>query len=479
MPQRRGWRQPKQDHSVYVQQLFKDFLMRNNEVPTTAVPNDARTNFGRPDPNIAEQRKQPGIFDRAVYARFERNTNSGSFIRQQSTNRSKTGLMRWIDQQRNNRPQRNGQKVSRLDDYLNLPGNFFSGTEHMKLPFEGADRTIGNVTYNFVPPATSTPFDRMASFGVSGVLSDPEELQSNPLSRSKPTSSITSRAWEIFLKNCEEYLTGVTKEHERASELMHQRKELGILFKTDDSNIPVHQKDGPEVRIDYSYKATPTIVTKHNDVIGGPFSSGRDNLSSINQHYFLNSRTCDLMSLETSMEITDPFPVTLDDPIPEQDPIPIKHQKRNNVTFLIEPNSQINFKPSSVPAGLDSNHDDDILLTASPPSPNLSSSRRRCLYEESTFLLDRVPSDDTLMEKLDALLEDEEFNIQGNTDHEFDFCTPANQPTMNISFPSQLRIINNPTDDSIVANAEFTNTPLHSQDLMMAPTIQNFRELLF
>uniref|UniRef100_A0A182RE85 Uncharacterized protein n=1 Tax=Anopheles funestus TaxID=62324 RepID=A0A182RE85_ANOFN len=480
MPQRRGWRQPKQDHSVYVQQLFRDFLTRNNEIPTAAAPTDARTNFCRPEPVVTEQRKQPGIFDRAVYARFERNTNSGSFIRQEPSNRSKTGLMRWIDQQRNNRPQRNvGQKVSRMDDYLNLPGNFFSCTEHMKLPFEVADKTIGNVTNvtnNFVPPATSTPFDRMAAFGVSGVLSDPEELQSNsPIFQ--PTSDTKSSAWEMFLKNCEEYFSGVTKEHECANELVQQRKEMETCLKTGEINIPGHQiGDRPDTRIE----TIPVMASKRSHIFDEPTSSNNSDISlMINHNQSRNSRECDHMSLETAMELPNPFPAILDDV--NQEPILAKHKKRNNVTFLIEPNSQSKFKPCSRPTQVLSGQADDILLTASPPSPTMSSSRRRCLYEESTFLLDRMPSDDTLMEKLDALLEEEEFNIHAeNMDHEFDLCTPANQPTMNITFPSQLRVMNNPADDSIIANTDFANTPLYlSQDLMMASIIQDFREALF
>ncbi|XP_053659997.1 uncharacterized protein LOC128709037 [Anopheles marshallii] len=482
MPQRRGWRQPKQDHSVYVQQLFRDFLTRNGEIPITAGPNDARMNFCGPKPGVTEQRKQPGIFDRAVYARFERNTNNGSFIRQEPTHRSKTGLMRWIDQQRNNRSQRNvAQKPPRLDDYLNLPGNFFSETDHMKLPFEVADRTIGNVTSNFVPPATSTPFDRMASFGVSGVLSDPEELQSNrPVIQS--TSSTTSSIWDLFLKNCEDYLTDVTNEHECTSEWIHQRQEMQTLVQTGEINLSDHYKYRPDIGTD----TIPVKTSKHSEIIGEPLANSRDNSLTTNCYHAQNSRTFDLMSLVTPMEthdILNPFPVILDDLKPDQDPMLKKRKKRNNVTFLIDPNSQSKFKTCSTvqTTQKESSQVDDILLTASPPSPNMSSNRARYLYEESTFLLDRMPSDDTLLEKLDALLEEEEFSIHGGiTIPDIDFYTLANQPTIDISFPSQLKAMNHPTDDSIVANADFPDTPMYlTQDLTIAPTIQNFQEAMF
>uniref|UniRef100_A0A182SPA2 Uncharacterized protein n=1 Tax=Anopheles maculatus TaxID=74869 RepID=A0A182SPA2_9DIPT len=424
MPQRRGWKQPKQDHSVYVQQLFKDFLTRNNEVPITGTSNNARTNLWT-EPGISEQRKQPGIFDRAVYARFERNTNSGSFIRQEPTSRSKTGLMRWIDQTRNKRAPRNvAQKVSRLDDYLNLPGTFFSGTEQMKLPFEVADKTLGNVTNNFIPPATSTPFDRMASFGTSGVLSDPEELQFNH-SDVRPTATSTKpSAWEMFLQSCGEYLANATKEYDCTNELNYQRKEMENLLKTDEATLSVQQVEQQKI----TTKTTPAIASKRYDIVDEQLmNTGNDSLINRN-NCTRNSRVCDDMSLATPVENANPFP------------------------------------------------------TASPPSPTLSSSRRHCLYEESTFLLDRMPSDDTLMEKLDALLEEEEFNIQGDAmDHEFNFCTPAHhQATFNVSFPSQFPVINDAADDLMFTDAAFTDTPLYlSQDLMMAPTIHGFQEALF
>ncbi|XP_052890583.1 uncharacterized protein LOC128298822 [Anopheles moucheti] len=476
MPQRRGWREPKQDHSVYVQQLFRDFLTRNSEIPITTGPNNARMNLCAPKPGVTEQRKQPGIFDRAVYARFERNTNNGSFIRQEPTHISKTGLMRWIDQQRNNRSQRNvAQKPTRLEDYLNLPGNFFYDTEHMKLPFEVADKTLGNVTSNFVPPATSTPFDRMASFGVSGVLSDPEELQSNSVV-TQPTSSTTSSAWDLFLKKCEDYLTVVTNEHKCASEWINQRQEMHTLLQTGEINFPDHFKDRSD-------KSTDTLPVKSSskEIIGEPLDDSTDN--SLTSHYqnSRNSRTCDRMSLETPTEIPNHFPVILDAPLPDQDPTLKKPKKRNNVTFLIEPSSQSKFKPCPRATQMESSQVDDILLTASPPSPNMSSSRARCLHEESTFLLDRMPSDDTLLEKLDALLEEEEFSIHGETTApEFDFCIPTDHPTINISFPSQLQVMDHPADDSIVANAYFADTPMYlSQDLMMTPTIQDLQAALF
>uniref|UniRef100_A0A182PZP3 Uncharacterized protein n=1 Tax=Anopheles farauti TaxID=69004 RepID=A0A182PZP3_9DIPT len=122
MPQRRGRKPPKQDHSVYVQQLFQDFLSRNNGRLAAAPQCDTRTNFFQPEPvNVPEQRKKPGIFDRAVYARFERD-NNGGFMRQEPTIGAKTGLMRWIDHQRNQRmPQNQVHKSLRTDDYLNLP----------------------------------------------------------------------------------------------------------------------------------------------------------------------------------------------------------------------------------------------------------------------------------------------------------------------------------------------------------------------
>ncbi|XP_050069814.1 uncharacterized protein LOC126557931 [Anopheles maculipalpis] len=474
MPQRRAWKQPKQDHSVYVQQLFKDFLTRNNEVPIAGATNNARTNCFRPEPCISKPRKQPGIFDRAVYARFERNTNSGCFMRQEPTNRSKTGLMRWIDQTRNKGAPRNlAQKASsRMDDYLNLPGNFFSGTEQMELPFEVADKTFGNVTNNFIPPATSTPFDRMASFGVSGVLSDPEELQTNH-SEVRPTSASSTKSseWEMFLKSCGEYLADVTKKHDCGSELTYQRKEMEKLLNTDDINLP-----------EKSMETMPAIVSKRSNVVDEQ-QINTGNESQLDESSCpTNRQACELISLATPMNHADPFPTILDDPIPEQDLLATtNHKKRNNVTFLLEPFSPAKFESGSRLKKV-SPLKDDMLLTASPPSPTLSSNRRHCLYEESTFLLDQMPSDNTLMEKLDALLEEEEFNIQGDTmEQEFNFCTPAHhQATFNVSFPNQFGLVNNSADDSIITNAEFTDTPLYfSQDMMMAPTLQEFQEALF
>uniref|UniRef100_A0A182YEQ9 Uncharacterized protein n=1 Tax=Anopheles stephensi TaxID=30069 RepID=A0A182YEQ9_ANOST len=480
MAQRRGWKQPKQDHSVYVQQLFKDFLTRNNEVPIAGASNNARTNQW-PEPVISEQRKQPGIFDRAVYARFERNTNSGNFVRHEPTNRSKTGLMRWIDQTRNKRAPRNvTQRVSRMDDYLNLPGNFFSGTEQLKLPFEVADKTLGNVTNNFIPPATSTPFDRISSFGVSGMLSDPEELQSNHVEVRPTASSTKSSAWEMFLNSCGAYLTDVTKEYDCASELNYQRKEMENLLKTDETHRPVQKTEQLIIPVE----TIPAIVSKRNDIVGERMNNCDNHLLTNGHNCSRNSRACDRMSLATPGENANPFSAILDDPMQEQDLLSTtNHKKRNNVTFLLELSSQANFDSCSRPKQIEGTQD-DMLLTASPPSPTLSSRRRHCLYEEHTFLLDRMPSDDTLMEKLDALLEEEEFNIQGEAlDHELNFCTPAHhQATFNVSFPNQFRVVNSAADDSIITNADFAEAepPLYlSQDLMMAPTIHSFEEALF
>ncbi|XP_053674331.1 uncharacterized protein LOC128724630 [Anopheles nili] len=339
MPARRGWKQPKQDHSVYVQQLFKDFLTRNTEKPADIADTDTRTNFFQRDSTAAVQRKQPGIFDRAVYARFERDTHNGGFMRQEPVAGLKTGLMKWIDHQRNHRTHQNVlHKTTRSDDYLNLPGNFFSGSDQMQLPFDAADKTIGNVTNNFVPPAASTPFDRLSSFGISGVLSDPEEFQSNTPNTS-PCDENTIE-WKAFLNSVEEYL------------------------------ISIHQDD------------------------------------------------------DTTQE--------------------------------------------------------EILLTASPPSPTLSSRRRHGLYEENTFLLpDHMSTDDTLMQKLDALLDDDDFNgMQKGFIGDFDFTSPANQ-TMNVTFPTHFQISEDTLEDSML-NVDIAETPLHlSQDMLSATTLSVIREPFF
>lgn len=456
MPARRGWKQPKQDHSVYVQQLFKDFLTRNTEKPADIADTDTRTNFFQRDSTAAVQRKQPGIFDRAVYARFERDTHNGGFMRQEPVAGLKTGLMKWIDHQRNHRTHQNVlHKTTRSDDYLNLPGNFFSGSDQMQLPFDAADKTIGNVTNNFVPPAASTPFDRLSSFGISGVLSDPEEFQSNTPNTSPCDENTTE--WKAFLNSVEEYLISIHQDGNPASILEQQRKELEVLPVSTETEQPIPIINRPEL----TEPQTALIPSKH-------FSerpSWKDHSLISNQNYFLDGKC----NSATTLDAPDPCP---SNPDKNDEMIVQTTKKRNNVTFLIETFSQTIHE--------DDTTQEEILLTASPPSPTLSSRRRHGLYEENTFLLpDHMSTDDTLMQKLDALLDDDDFNgMQKGFIGDFDFTSPANQ-TMNVTFPTHFQISEDTLEDSML-NVDIAETPLHlSQDMLSATTLSVIREPFF
>ncbi|KFB46337.1 AGAP013302-PA-like protein [Anopheles sinensis] len=451
MPQRRSWKPPKQDHSVYVQQLFKDFLKRNHGKQTAVVPGDSRTNFVQTETTV-RQRKQPGIFDRAVYARFERDANGAGFKRQAPSTGFKTGLMKWIDQQRNHRQQQHTvlQKTTRSDDYVNLPDNFFSGVEQMKMPIEVADRTLGNVTNNFVPPATSTPFERLASFGISGVLSDPDEFQPTA-----PDGSIQSE-WQCFLKSVDKYLIHVTQDDHETSLVDKQRKELFDLLQDSSNNAQHLSQINPAKQ--------PTLTTQRandvpksqgieNDPFGRP--SWRDHSLISNQQY------CPHRS--PNLDITVSPPATFHRPVPN---LPEDSREKNvrknlesinrtNVTFLIEP-----FTES--PCSLDTPQD-DILLSASPPSPTLPSSPRDTLFDGRTFLLDQTRTEDTLMAKLDALLEEDDFSNEddGLINFDFNFASQRNQTAMNITFPNHSRIAANFLDESLPLGKDRTDTNMY------------------
>lgn len=485
MSKRRGWRHPKQDHSVYVQQLFKDFLARNT-VNSIANPSiETRKNFSRAESKISENCKQRGIFDRAVYARFERNTNCGGFIRQEPTRRSKTGLMRWIDQQCSKHEQRAViQKTSRKDDYLNLPGNFFSGTEQMKLPFDMADRTLGNVTNNFIPPATSTPFDRLTSFGVSGVLSDPDEFQTNQPNQKK-SACFKSTIWDTFLKSCVEHFNTIAKEHGCQSALNLQRDEMETLLRKTGSNPPLHQL----FKLEMQKEPHPTTPGKKKSDVT-PIVSKNHQLTNKKKYppIIAHSRPISVVPPKTTHNQTC---VTVDDLMLETDSTAIDQNIPNNFPFFMETCSQ------KLPH-VDATQDDLLLVsnllfscfvlsfvtyiyrlqTASPPSPIRFARHEhpRCLYDESTFLVDLIARDDFLTEKLDGLLKDEDFNIDGiSTDRRFDFGTPSNETIMNNTFPNHFQTIN-----YLESNENFAGIPVYlSQDILAATTIQDSQEAMF
>ncbi|XP_058118646.1 uncharacterized protein LOC131288357 [Anopheles ziemanni] len=455
MPQRRSWKPPKQDHSVYVQQLFKDFLKRNHGKPTNVVPMDTRTNFVQTETTV-RQRKQPGIFDRAVYARFERDANGAGFKRQDSTTGFKTGLMKWIDQQRNHRQQQHTvlPKTTRSDDYLNLPDNFFSGVEQMKMPIEVADRTLGNVTNNFVPPATSTPFERLASFGISGVLSDPDEFQPNHQATA-PVGSVQCE-WQCFLKSVDKYLINVTQDDQETSLVDKQRIELFDLLQ-DSSNNAQHTSQGHPAK-------QPTLSTQRandipktqgieNDQFGRP--SWRDHSLISNQHYRAHrSRDLDI-TISPLATRHRPIPNIPDGSREKNIQKNIESFDRTNVTFLIEPFAE---SPCSLHTS-----PDDVLLSASPPSPTLPSSPREALFDGQTFLLDQTRAEDTLMAKLDALLEEDNFSNDddGLINFDFNFASQRNLTAMNITFPNHSRLAADFLDESFSHGKDITDTDMY------------------
>lgn len=91
-----------------------------------------------------------------------------------------------------------------------------------------------------------------------------------------------------------------------------------------------------------------------------------------------------------------------------------------------------------------------------------------------------MPTDDTLMEKLDALLADDGFEGRRDSlDYHFHFATPMNQPTMNITFPSNRFGVANDTLDDMV-DVDMAATPFNlSQDFTFAPTMPELRKPLF
>uniref|UniRef100_A0A182J5C6 Uncharacterized protein n=1 Tax=Anopheles atroparvus TaxID=41427 RepID=A0A182J5C6_ANOAO len=455
MPQRRGWKPPKQDHSVYVQQLFKDFLTRNHGKSANVAPTDTRSHFFQTE-TTAQQRKQPGIFDRAVYARFERDTN-GAFKRQESTAGFRTGLMKWIDQQRHQRQQRTVlQKTTRSDDYLNLPDGFFSGVEQMKLPIQIDDRTLANITTNFIPPATSTPFER----GASGVLSDPDEFQPH---QDSAADGNKQRGWESFLKDVDEYLSSVIPNGTDTTLVDQQRKELKSFLpnssKVMEKDPPKHPAQQPTL---YPQAPThqgqqttlypPEAAPRNIPIAPGTQSinldrpSWRDH-SLISNQLFCAHHTHGARDVTISQSVTPHHTLpTVADRFLEE----VAQEKRNNrpnVTFLIQPFSQTPCQMGKSPT--------DILLTASPPSPTLPSSPSGGLLSEHTFLLDQTRADDTLMAKLDALLQDEDFNnLYEGPNFDFDFASQRDQAAMEITFPNHPRRANVYQDEAFACGID-------------------------
>ncbi|XP_055551752.1 uncharacterized protein LOC129734056 [Wyeomyia smithii] len=138
-----------------------------------------------------------------VYSRFQRQAGTNQFVkREPSPSAPPGGLMRWLEKSKQitNRQTAAARKGR---EYYDLPSDFFSGRE--SLPFElskldcqsNADKTLASLGTVFVPPATSTPFDRNQSELVS-ILTDPEDFRA-------VTSKSSAREG-----HCEEFLRKVS-----------------------------------------------------------------------------------------------------------------------------------------------------------------------------------------------------------------------------------------------------------------------------
>ncbi|XP_019554002.3 uncharacterized protein LOC109423490 [Aedes albopictus] len=234
------FRRPKRkiDNCSYVQQLFKNFLDNNRakKVPEvfphavsrpvqrfpienggTVSDNLFRQGVKRnlmkaqtiPDPTnpVKQFFANPGanvqpvgnkhLANQPVHARFKRHEGSDQFVKSEiSPSAPPRGLAQWLsmrkktaDEQRLSNHQRENKK--KACEYMELPSNFFSGRESLKLPFEApknADKTMMSVgSTTFIPPATSTPFEGEPVVN-SPILSDPfVEL---PRQESKTDSSM-------------------------------------------------------------------------------------------------------------------------------------------------------------------------------------------------------------------------------------------------------------------------------------------------
>ncbi|XP_050084831.1 uncharacterized protein LOC126570836 [Anopheles aquasalis] len=419
LQQRRG-KQQRQNHTIYVQQLFKDFITRNSgsRGTETGRPIVAANNsdYPRRQDVPLPRRKQPGIFDRAVYARFERATHGQeALIRCEPTGGLKTGLMKWIDQQRSQPDSQQRQshvprRPTRGDDYLNLPSNFFSGSDQMKLSFDVCDKTVGNVTSNFIPPATSTPFERMNSFGVSGVLSDPDEFQPTQGRSSihRTSNERTAIGWEGFLQNVHKVLAPVAINNSDESILEQHRTDLKQIMRNEiqvASLEPKKDEDRCTISVNPVQRSANkmetfcrpswkdhSFISNHNFALhmqrqksaaGMPIQTSRINYNGLS---FLEPAEIQ------QPKCTDTFATNETTPV-------IPTYRDSELSFLDEtctPTQNFIMAPL----------EDTMLLTASPPSPSLSAVPANNFFEERSFFFDQTRTDDSLIAKLDELLHD-------------------------------------------------------------------------
>ncbi|XP_035774862.1 uncharacterized protein LOC118457404 [Anopheles albimanus] len=457
LQQQRG-KQQRLNYSIYVQQLFKDFLTRNsrnreNGAPRPIVPENNKDLSCRQEEPLP-RRKQPGIFDRAVYARFERATHGQeALIRCEPTSGMKTGLMKWIDQQRSqqNSQQRQQSHVSRrptrADDYLNLPSNFFSGSDQMKLSFDVCDKTVGNVTCNFIPPATSTPFERMNSLGISGVLSDPDEFQpTQGRSSTHRTSNVrTSIGWEDFLQNVQKVLasaldnideTILEKHRADLKQIMLSEIQLASIEPKKDENrcaIPMHPIECSAKEMETFYRPSwkdHSLLSNYNfdlsmqrkkSEAGMPIQTSGINYKSISSMASAENHT---------RYTTDRFTtaVTTTTKIPTY--------RHPTISYFDETGTPTGNSIMATP-------EDAMLLTASPPSPSLEAVPANSLFEERSFFFDQTRTDDSLIAKLDELLgNDGDSPIIGSArrmDYNFDFPSQVETMPMEMIFSHRTR----------------------------------------
>ncbi|XP_058057806.1 uncharacterized protein LOC131208891 [Anopheles bellator] len=449
--------QRRHDQSVYVQQLFKDFLTRNNGPrPATVAPSNKQSGFCNPE---IRPRKQPGIFGRAVYARFERDGNGGdTYLRREANVSIKTGLMKWIDQQRHHQeqqhPKKSLRKTVRFDDYLNLPGNFFSGADQITLPSEVCDKTV-NVSTNFMPRSTSTPFDRMNSFGVSGMLSDPDEFQSTQAHCKLPQS--VPGEWEQLLSGVKIVLTAIPKEQNFLQRCAQELKAVPI------DQHSMHNSNETVCRPTEVVSRSTSQKTKLGDFIP-PKAKSQSQASNRNLHSQHKQAFCEKAAHGNVIYCpprNDTF--IIEDGSPRADVMPM-------VSFLESPFRRT--QPCASP-------EQDLLLTASPPSPSASVEHRRSLLIERSFVFDQTRADDTLMEKLDALLEGEENPTKDICLLNFDCDLVSQQDekaSIETSFPNHVPASQR---NELNQSLNLPETSLRLSPDLTIETFSEFNEILF
>lgn len=231
-PRRRRFpanRKPKVDHSSYVQSLFREFLHRNqaaNKPPAPIPvaqpaapkvqdanrrPNVYRESIARmlqqqvtspssslnrqEQQNIVKQFFQMGSTNQVervpqrvgplepVCVRFKRREGSDQFFKRELSPGAPTGgLMKWLEdrkRERLEREERERNRAKKVEEYINLPDNFFSGRPAFKLPFDlepepaSANKTLASIASAFVPPVASTPLDRIVAPVYPSFISDP------------------------------------------------------------------------------------------------------------------------------------------------------------------------------------------------------------------------------------------------------------------------------------------------------------------